>query len=84
MSWPPTRYARLPRHGLRRAAPWTATLAAGLLLAVPAAAQSGVQGAQEGSNGKVDYTLARRDIQALESALTTLIGSSFPGPFTVD
>jgi hypothetical protein len=80
MSRPPTRFARVPRRGLRRAAPWPAVLAAGLLLSVPAAAQSG----QEGSNGKMDYALARRDIQTLESALTALIGSTFAGPFTIE
>ena len=53
---------------------------AGCMLVVPALAQSG-RGSQEGLDGRIDYTLTRRDIQSLESAINGVIGSTFTGPF---
>ena len=64
-------------HAFRNRPLWC--LAAGLL-AASAWAQS-VRGPQEPPEARVDYSVARREIQSLEAAINGAIGSTFTGLF---
>jgi hypothetical protein len=46
-------------------------------------AGSGAKSGQDTGEVRVDYKSARRDIQNVEMAINTIIGSTFPGPYAV-
>jgi len=79
-----TRTPRTAPPGKARAWRGRAWLSVILLSSVAwAFAASGTKGAQETGEVRVDYKSARRDIQNVEVAINTIIGSTFPGPYAV-
>src|SRR5687768_12726687 len=54
-----------------------------LIFLVPALGAQSPKGPQFGAESKVDYNLARREIQAVESVIDTLLNSSFSNPLAL-